>query len=148
MRAEELGAAGGEFDSITCLWNVLGHIFPASKRTEALRQFARLVSPRGKVFVDVSHRYNAAHYGVLPTLWRIIYDWVFPSERNGDVAVSWDIAGKRCATAGHVFTDKEFRLMAEDAGLRIEKRYVIDYASGDQRRWGFQGHLLYVMRRA
>jgi SAM-dependent methyltransferase len=148
MRAEELGGVEGEFDSITCLWNVLGHIRPASKRTEALRQFARLLSPRGKVFVDVSHRYNAAHYGLLPTLWRILYDWGFPSERNGDVAVSWDVAGKRCATTVHVFTDKEFRLMAEDAGLRIEKRYVIDYASGDERRWNFQGHLLYVLRRA
>jgi len=148
MRAEDLQGVAGEFDAITCLWNVLGHIFPASKRTEALRQFARLVSPRGKIFVDVSHRYNAVHYGVLPTLYRVVYDWGFPRERNGDVAVTWDIAGKRCATTGHVFTDKEFHKMAEAAGLKVEKRHVIDYASGAERRWSFQGHLLYVLRTA
>lgn len=148
VRAEDLHSVAGEFDSITCLWNVLGHIFPASGRTEVLRQFARLVSPRGKVFVDVNHRYNAAQYGVLPTLGRIAYDWAFRRERNGDVTVTWDIAGTRCTTDGHVFTHKEFCVMAEAAGLTIEKRYVIDYASGRQRRWSFQGCLLYVLRRA
>jgi SAM-dependent methyltransferase len=148
MRAEDLHSVAGEFDSIVCLWNVLGHIFPASNRTEMLRQFARLVSPRGKVFVDVNHRYNAAQYGVFRTLSRIIYDWGFPSERNGNVAVVWDVAGTRCTTTGHVFTHKEFCRMAEAAGLRIEKRHVVDYAGGEQRRWTFQGNLLYVLRRA
>ena len=40
MRAEELKSVAGEFDVIICLWNVLGHIFPAANRIEALRQFA------------------------------------------------------------------------------------------------------------
>ena len=38
LRAEELNASEGRFDVITCLWNVLGHIFPAASRIEALRQ--------------------------------------------------------------------------------------------------------------
>jgi hypothetical protein len=38
--------------------------------------------------------------------------------------------------------------LAQAAGLRIEKRYVIDYASGEQRRRSFQGNLLYVLQRA
>jgi len=145
IRAEKLNEARGEFDVITCLWNVLGHIFPASNRIEVLRQSARLLSPQGKVFVDVNHRYNAAHYGVVRTLARVLYDRVFPSESNGDVKVAWDVAGARCTTSGHVFTGREFRRMAEAAGLAIEKRYLIDYASGEQRRWSFQGNLLYVL---
>src|SRR5580704_17421146 len=36
MRAEELHLIDGEFDVITCLWNVLGHIFPAASRLEVL----------------------------------------------------------------------------------------------------------------
>jgi SAM-dependent methyltransferase len=148
MRAEELSTVQGEFDLIVCLWNVLGHIFPGANRTEALRQFARLVSARGKVFVDVNHRYNAAHYGALPTLGRFIYDKMFPRDENGDVAVAWNVSGIHCETAGHVFTHQEFCRMAQAAGLRIEKRYVIDYASGEQRRRSFQGNLLYVLQRA
>jgi 2-polyprenyl-3-methyl-5-hydroxy-6-metoxy-1,4-benzoquinol methylase len=49
MRAEELRLVQGEFDVITCLWNVLGHIFPSASRLEVLRQFARLVSPQGRI---------------------------------------------------------------------------------------------------
>ncbi len=148
MCAEDLHSAAGEFDVIICLWNVLGHIFPAANRTEALHQLARLVSARGKVFVDLNHRYNAAHYGALPTLGRFMYDKMFPRDENGDVAVAWDVSGIQCTTAGHVFTHPEFRRMAQTAGLAIEKRYVVDYSSGERRRRSFQGHLLYVLRRA
>jgi SAM-dependent methyltransferase len=147
MPAEDLNLMAGAFDVITCLWNVLGHIFPAAKRTRVLRQFARLLSPAGRVFVDVNHRYNAAQYGALPTLGRMVQDKLFPSEANGDVAVAWDVSGIQCATAGHVFTNQEFCRLAQTAGLTIERRYVIDYATGEQRRSGFQGHLLYILRR-
>lgn len=147
MRAEDLRTAQGRFDVITCLWNVIGHIFPASNRTEVLRQFARLLAPGGKVFFDVSHRYNASHYGTLPTLERLVYDWILPNERNGDVPVAWDLPEARCETIGHVFTHKELCRIMQAAGLRIEQRYVIDYASGALMRWGFQGHLLYCLRR-
>src|SRR6202034_945404 len=70
MRAEDLHLVQAEFDVITCLWNVLGHIFPSASRLGGLRQFARLVSPHGRIFVDVQHRYNARHYGAIPTALR------------------------------------------------------------------------------
>jgi SAM-dependent methyltransferase len=148
MRAEELHSVQAEFDVITCLWNVLGHIFPASARIEALRQFARLVSPRGRIFADVSHRYNARQYGSLQTILRFIRDRASWDEKNGDVVVTWDAGGTRCTTMGHVFTDKEFRFLALAAGLRIEKTLVVDYATGELRRWSWQGNLLYVLRPA
>jgi len=147
MRAEDLHSVQAEFDVIVCLWNVLGHIFPESSRIEVLRQFARLASAHGKIFIDVSHRYNARHYGALPTATRFLRDRMFPNESNGDVQVSWDIEGTRYSTAGHVFTHREVRRLCRSAGLRIEKRFVVDYATGQTRRWTFEGHLLYVLRR-
>jgi ubiquinone/menaquinone biosynthesis C-methylase UbiE len=60
MRAEDLHAQQGQFDVITCLWNVLSHIFPARARSEVLRQCARLLGRGGRIFVDVNHRYNAS----------------------------------------------------------------------------------------
>jgi 2-polyprenyl-3-methyl-5-hydroxy-6-metoxy-1,4-benzoquinol methylase len=148
MRAEELNSVQAEFDVITCLWNVLGHIFPASSRVEVLRQFGRLVSPTGRVFVDVNHRYNARQYGALPTAMRFLRDRVFPGERNGDVVVSWDVEGTRCRTAGHVFTRREFNSLCLSAGLQITKTFVVDYATGELRRWSSEGNLLYVLRSA
>jgi 2-polyprenyl-3-methyl-5-hydroxy-6-metoxy-1,4-benzoquinol methylase len=135
-----------EFDVITCLWNVLGHILPAAARIEVLRQFSRLVSPQGKIFIDVNHRYNASHYGPLPTALRFLRDRMFPDEKNGDVTVSWDMEETRCTTVGHVFTHQEFRSLSIAAGLNIEKRFVLNYATGEQRKWSFEGNLLYVLR--
>jgi 2-polyprenyl-3-methyl-5-hydroxy-6-metoxy-1,4-benzoquinol methylase len=146
MRAEELHGLRAEFEIITCLWNVLGHVSKAADRVEALRQFARLLAPRGKIFVDVNHRYNARHYGMLRTALRFLHDLLFQSENNGDVVVSWDAGGTRCTTTGHVFTHREFRRLCRAAGLTIEKIFVVDYATGQLRKWKFEGHLLYVLR--
>ena len=141
MRAEELHLMDGEFDVITCLWNVLGHIFPAASRVQVLNQFARLISPDGRIFVDVQHRYNARHYGAIPTGLRFLRDGLNWKETNGDVVVAWHA----CATRGHVFTHGEFRSLARAAGLNVETRFVVDYATGECRRWSTQGHLLYVL---
>jgi SAM-dependent methyltransferase len=147
MRAEDLHSRQGGFDVVTCLWNVLGHILPSAARVEVLRQFARLVSPEGKIFIDVNHRYNARHYGALATGLRFLRDRASPAGSHGDVRVTWDIDGHPCATTGHVFTHAEFIALSRAAGLGIEKRFVIDYASGQVRRQSLAGNLLYVLRR-
>jgi 2-polyprenyl-3-methyl-5-hydroxy-6-metoxy-1,4-benzoquinol methylase len=148
MRAEELHSVQAEFDVITCLWNVLGHIFPAASRIEVLRQFVRLLSSSGRIFVDVNHRYNARHYGSLQTAVRFLRDRVSWDETNGDVVVAWSVDGGKCATPGHVFTDQEFRALSRAAGLAIEKTFIVDYATGELRRRNWQGNLLYVLRPA
>jgi 2-polyprenyl-3-methyl-5-hydroxy-6-metoxy-1,4-benzoquinol methylase len=57
LRAEQLHKLDGGFDVILCLWNVLGHVFPQAARAEVMCQFQRLLSPRGRLFIDVNHRY-------------------------------------------------------------------------------------------
>lgn len=157
MRAEELSTVQAEFDVILCLWNVLGHIFPVQGRREVLRQLGRLTTPRGAIFLDVNHRYNASHYGLPATLLRSIRDRISWRAENGDVVVRWKVpehsiesnrGEAQCATLGHVFTDREFRTLAREAGLRIEKRFVVDYTTGELRRWSWQGNLLYLLRPA
>lgn len=138
IRAEELRAQEGQFDAITCLWNVLGHIFPASARCEVLRQCARLLAPGGRIFIDVSHRYNAVHYGWRTTAWR------FLRGASRDVVVTWKPEG--VSTMGHVFTGREFAGLCRAAGVTINRQFVVDYATGAVRRWSFQGNLLYVLR--
>ena len=108
----------------------------------------RLLSPGGLLFVDVSHRYNARHYGFVPTLSRMLRDALAPNANNGDVVAEWQVDGISCSTQGHVFTDKEMRAMVRAAGLAVEKRFVVDYATGKVQRSPFRGHLLYVLKRA
>ncbi len=146
IRAEELSSVAGNFDVILCLWNVLGHVFPAAKRVEVLRQFARLASAGGRVFIDFNHRYNIHRYGLWPTLGRRLYDEIRPGERNGDVTVAWTIGGVDCTTRGHAFTSREVTRMIAAAGLQVERKYIVDYATGELCRRQFQGNPLYVLQ--
>jgi 2-polyprenyl-3-methyl-5-hydroxy-6-metoxy-1,4-benzoquinol methylase len=148
ISAEELHSKNARFDVITCLWNVLGHIFPAESRVEVLRNCARLLAPGGLLLIDISNRYNGFHYGFFPTILRMLRDRAVPGERNGDVVASWDVNGTNYATNGHVFTDAEVRRMASTAGLMVKKRFSVDYATGGIRRSTFAGHLLYVLEPA
>jgi 2-polyprenyl-3-methyl-5-hydroxy-6-metoxy-1,4-benzoquinol methylase len=148
LRAEELESLEGSFDAITCLWNVLGHVFPQAAREEMLRQCALRLSPKGRLFVDVSHRYNARLYGTIRTAGRFLYDLLRPADTNGDVVATWQTGSLRTTFRGHVFTNREFRGLARRAGLSIDACYVVDYATGAICAHTVQGHLLYVMSRA
>jgi SAM-dependent methyltransferase len=142
LRAEHLHKLDGEFDVILCLWNVLGHVFPQAARAEVMCQFQRLLSPRGRLFIDVNHRYNVARYGLWRTAMRWVYDRIRPSETNGDVIATLSSASVR----GHVFTNREVLAMAGPAGLAVEKRFVVDYETGVTRARASQGNLLYIMK--
>jgi 2-polyprenyl-3-methyl-5-hydroxy-6-metoxy-1,4-benzoquinol methylase len=169
IRAEEVGAKGpscstfgddgselgthenaGEqrFDVITCLWNVLGHIRRVERRERAMRGMADRLTPWGKCFLDVNHRYNLRSYGVIASAARFVRDSLFYKETNADVIATWDIDGNSVSTHGHVFTDREVRQLAAAAGLSIEDRIVVDYGTGKIRRFAFEGNLLYVFRRS
>jgi methyltransferase family protein len=150
LRAEDLSAESGteQFDVITCLWNVLGHIPTAGKRQQALSAIACLLVLKGKFFLDVNHRYNLRSYGVLPTSARWIHDFFHRSERNGDVIAKWRVGEATISTYGHVFTHREIMRHAQAAGLEFEERIVIDYNDGRLCRWPVQGNLLYIFRRS
>ncbi len=145
IRAEDLDTVEETFDVITCLWNVLGHVSSETQRVHVLRQFARLLSPNGIVFIDVNHRYNMREYGFLKTVGRMALDYLLPNERNGDVIARWTVGEMIFATSGHVFTHREFIRLTRQAGLQIKKRISVDYRSGDVRRSAFGGNLLYCL---
>ena len=148
-RAEELQARspGENFEVITCLWNVLGHVPGTGLRVQSLCAIANLLSGNGRFFLDINHRYNARSYGLIRTTARFFYDLVLRSNSNGDVVASWKVDESRISTYGHVFTDQEVMQLARSSGLKLEDRVVIDYEDGRLRRWPFHGNLLYVFRR-
>jgi SAM-dependent methyltransferase len=146
LRAEDLHQLEPGFDVIVCLWNVLGHVATRAARVEVLRQCGRLLTPRGRIFIDLSHRYNARHYGLATTAARYVGDHLWPRETRGDVVVAWHDGAEPIRTFGHVFTGPEVSGMCRAAGLDVERRFVVDYATGLEQRHAWQGHLLYVLR--
>jgi SAM-dependent methyltransferase len=145
VAAENLPSSVESFDIITCLWNVLGLIAGAAKRTEALRRMRSLVSPKGQIFLDVNNRYNATAYGWLPTAGRLIYDIIHPSEENGDVTFDWRVGGEVIRSRGHVFRLGEMKDLIKAAGLKIISHDIIDYETGRSRRFTFGGQLFYEL---
>jgi SAM-dependent methyltransferase len=150
LRAEELASISfertGQFDVVTCLWNVLGHVPSAEKRLGALGAIASLLTPGGRFFLDVNHRHNARSYGVLPTAARWLRDLFSPNENNGDALAKWNAGDAQITTFGHVFTHREIIRLTAAAGLEMETRVVVDHQTGRTRRFAFQGNLLYVFR--
>ena len=146
LRAEDLHQLEPGFDVIVCLWNVLGHVATRAARIEVLRQFGRLLAPRGRIFIDLSHRYNTRHYGLAKTAARYVGDYLWPRETRGDVVVAWHDGAEPIRTFGHVFTGLEVSGMCRAAGLDVEQRFIVDYSTGLQQRHAWQGHLLYVLR--
>lgn len=151
IRAEEIcdyaPSKGRQFDVITCLWNVLGHIRSWDARVRVLHQICRSLSPQGSFFLDVQHRYNVRSYGIPKTVLRFLYDRVWPRVTNGDVVASWQLKETTCSTFGHVFTNSEILKMARKAGLKSIGHNVVDYQTGEIARLRFQGNLLYHFRR-
>lgn len=143
--AEDLPDTAERFDVITCLWNVLGLVANAAERAEALQRMRSLLSVRGQLFLDVNNRYNARAYGWLSTFGRKSRDLLYPSETNGDVTFSWRVGEKLIASRGHVFRPSEVMGLIEGSGLKVKARHVIDYQTGERRRFTFTGQLFYEL---
>lgn len=146
-RIEDTPLSNPQFDAIICLWNVLGHISSEHKRLQALKNMRSLLSPAGRLFVDVQNRYNARAYGKVATLGRWLLDCIVPSPENGDVTVRWKNGEAEIATYGHVFTPQEMADLAIRAGLEIVRREFVDYATGEIRSSQFAGSMFFVLSR-
>lgn len=144
-RASEIPETHSKFDVITCLWNVAGHLQNNNERSQVLSRLRGLLNPGGAIFLDVNHRYNAAAYGRMKTLLRMMHDLAFRSERSGDVIVRWQVNGHDICTRGHVFKQAELSRIFRDSGLKIKRRWVIDYQNGIECRWAIFGNLLYQL---
>lgn len=147
-RGEDMPVDGEPFDLVICLWNVLGHVTPPSARVEALTRMRRLLAPQGRLFLDVNNRHNAAAYGALRVIGRVMLDAVLPDERRGDTSFEWEVAGRRLPARGHLFTLREVESLARLAGLSMVRRVAIDYRSGAVSPWFFRGQLVFEMRTA
>jgi hypothetical protein len=72
-------------------------------------------------------------------------DFLNPSEKHGDVTISWKVGDKTVFTQGHLFTDAEIEGLCCSAGLKIARRWVVDYETGEECRLSLSGHLLYQL---
>jgi SAM-dependent methyltransferase len=117
------------FDLIVSLWNVFGHIPTMQDRVEALNKMSRLLTPTGRICIDVNNRHFEG-YGKFKVQWRRLLDWIAPDFSRGDVHFKWNIDGKDFPAFGHLFTLAEINKLVELAGLKICVWRTVNYKSG------------------
>lgn len=135
-----------QFDIILCLWNVLGHIPNINQRLKALKNMKRALANGGKIYIDISNRYNIRYYGLSKVFTNIIKDFFKPSPTNGDfnykIIVNKHI---KLNSTCHFFNPFEFKSLIKKAGLKVEKWYSVNYKTGQIEKTFFQGHLFYIL---
>lgn len=133
------------FDYITCLWNVLGHIADAKGRQTAISAMARFIKPGGLVFFDVNNRYNYTQYGN-KALANILKDTVRQNDASGDITFKVHVKDAvEIDAAVHLFSPSEIQKNIHQSGLKIVKKYCIEYSSGNIVPTFLQGQLMYIL---
>jgi 2-polyprenyl-3-methyl-5-hydroxy-6-metoxy-1,4-benzoquinol methylase len=132
------------YDLVSLLWNVLGHI-PRESRPIALTNLAKLVNDDGLIFIDVNNRYNVSHYGFLAVMKNVLKDIFSSNKANGDFNLSMMTKNGEIKTTVHIFNPFEIERIIRSAGLKIEKREIINYRNGKICKTIFGGQLVYKL---
>jgi 2-polyprenyl-3-methyl-5-hydroxy-6-metoxy-1,4-benzoquinol methylase len=135
----------GRFEVIVCLGNVIGHIENEQNRIKALINLNKALCPNGIIYFDVNNRYNLSAYGVLAVLKNILKDIVFPREENGNFDFSIDVGKEKIPASVHIFNPFEIEKIIKESGLKILKKYYVDYETGEIGKSFFTGQVLYKL---
>lgn len=134
------------YELIICLWNVFGHITTYKKRLAALRNMKKLLKKDGVIVCDVNNRYNLTHYGVKIFAKNLFRDIIAPSIKNGDVITNLKMSTKVSVPYFcHFFSPFEFDRMIKSAGLKIIKKYYINYKNGNIEKNFLRGQIVYFL---
>ena len=138
----------GSMQVITCLWNVLGHLPSIHERKIALQRMELFLAHNGKIILDVSNRYNMAHYGAGVVIGNILKDVLFPYVSHGDETYTIYVNKKiSIPSSCHFFSPFEIDTLIRKTKLQILEKKYIDYQTGKTVRTFLQGHIAYVLQR-
>lgn len=125
-----------KFDTITCLWSVLGYV---KNPDAAIKNIAKMLSRDGILFIDINIRYNLLEYGFWNCLRNLIKNCFF----KGASTNYFSVKGSDCFV--YLFSYSELDNIFKKNGLKYKKVYI-NYKTG-KRTIPFLGQLLYVVKR-
>ena len=104
-----------------------------------------MVNDKGFIFLDVNNCYNAVHYGIKATLKNICKDILTPKISNGDFELNINTDQGQINTIVHIFNPNEIKHLFKSAGLKILKRKIINYKTGEVESKFWNGQLVYKL---
>lgn len=136
------------YQIITCLWNVLGHLASPQEREVGLRNIYTLLSEDGFLFLDVNNRYNIKNYGIKNVFRNLLKDMFSPSASNGDINFEIEINESRKIPANvHIFNPHEIDFLLKKAGFKIINKYYVDYSTGKITASFLTGQIFYILKK-
>lgn len=136
------------FDAITALWNVLGHMADSHVRLKTLACMKRKLAPGGSLILDVNNRHNQLAYGRFNVLGRRIIDALAFDQKRGDAHYHWKIGNESFPSSGHLFTPAEIDKLFWQAGFKIAERWAVNYGTGEVSFSPFKGQLFLRLQHA
>ena len=133
----------GQFDAVTALWNVFGHMPDSSARVQTLRHIRSRLAPGGMVLLDVNNRHNRRSYGRFNVWRRRLIDIMDFDERRGDARFEWKIGDRSFPASGHLFTPAEMDELFKKSGFTRSDRFSVDYRTGAVSASPFDGQLFF-----
>lgn len=134
-----------QFDCITCLWNVMGHISKDHVLT-ALNNIAKHLSPSGFAIIDINNRENIKQYGT-HAVKNYFKDLFCYDYSNGDIHFQINVQNKQIESQVHLFSKAEFEKIIKQSDLQIQKCHYINYNTGKPEPFSFFGQLCYILKR-
>jgi SAM-dependent methyltransferase len=135
-----------DFDAVTVLWNVFGHMPDSNVRLKTLSLIKTKLKPDGFLLLDVNNRHNQAAYGRWTVFKRRAIDALAFDERRGDVHYQWTIGEESIPSSGHLFTPEEMASIFKQAGFRVTERWSVNYANGKVSDSPFDGQLFFRLQ--
>ena len=118
-----------EFDLVTCLWNVLGHIPTRELRQNALARIQKLLSDDGLLAMDVNNRYNMAQYEV-STVSKNVWNDICCHPKRG----MFPLVLGGCTSQVYIHSPFELTRVAAKCGLKLRQKYYVHYGDGSIRK--------------
>jgi len=135
-----------KFNIVLCLWNVLGHIPTSKKRLTALNNMRNLLTPNGRIYIDVNNRYNIIQYGLKNVIINIIKDIYKTRSENGDFNFTIKASPHlKLNTKSHIFAPAEITNLIKQAKLNILKKISVNYSNGAIEKSILKGQLFYIL---
>ena len=140
------------FDLVTCLFFPFSCLTSAVDRRKAAAELSRMLRPNGLLFVDAINRWHLGegegfHRNWPTAIWEYLRSVIDPNLDVGDKLYSTQLEGSPLAGFMHGYSRRSFRRLFTEAGLTIEREYVIGYNTGTIHDKATRGNLLLVCRR-
>ena len=136
-----------EFDIVTSLWNVFGHVGTLEELNMSLLNIRKYLKNNGLLIFDVNNRLNGSAYGMPTAFYRFFIDFFFFKRSRGDTYTKWHLNGKEIRAYGHIFSPFEVFKFLKLHKFRIIKTLYVNYTTGIISNNFFKGQMFVIAQK-